>query len=182
MAAPWSIVLNKHIFSFILDDILPVLSNKDSNRTLLFWDWFTLKVWLKISSSEFSEVISHAANTEVWNVTIPLIFKHTFTSWVEEADAWSIFLCYSNKISKSGLNSIRDSRGHEKNITLELFSSVSKSILIALPFLFSEENEGWVFVSKDWFDIIFRERDQSWDRCSFGEFYDTIHWGSAIVS
>jgi hypothetical protein len=80
VAAPWGVVLDKDILGLVLDDLLPVLSDQDSESTLLLWDGLTLEVRLELSFSELAEEGGHAANTEMVDVSIPVVLEHALAS------------------------------------------------------------------------------------------------------
>ena len=125
MTAPWGVVLDKHVFSLILDNLFPLLSNKDGEIALFFRDVFTLEVWLKLAILEVLDVRLNALSVDSGDITFPNILEHVL-GWVKETNAWQILFLDSNKVGKTGLDTLSNTRGHKENLTIEFFGSSSE--------------------------------------------------------
>lgn len=162
MAAPWRVVLNKHILGWILHDAFEGLAHDDSETVScgLLRDGLRLEMGLKVARLEVRDELGDIGARHALDVTTPVELKHIL-AWLDDSHRWQVVLGDADKLGQACLDAVRDTRGDEENLALEVFSGSLENTLVILAFLLCEENQSALVVTEDGLNVVLAEGDEA---------------------
>jgi len=164
MSAPWGIVLNEDILGWVLNDRFEFLSDNDLNWSVVAcWDFLSLEIWLNLSCLNVINEVANDVNGQVSSSGLASVFLHV--SWQYNSKSWEVCCGNTHEFGESLLDSSTDIRVSEKHLTFVGFGGLFESSLecgLAVFFVRSEQNDGWLLLSENGFNLILSEFENSW--------------------
>jgi len=163
MTAPWGVIFDENVLSFIHNNIIPVETDElvDGKR-LFLWDGLTLNVLGEASSLEVFEKLDHILGAEL--ITIEDELLEVSGGWVDDPELWEI-TSDSDVISKPLVETIYDTRGGHEDAALKFrrgLLKVSAGLLASLT-IFSEEEHARLTTAEDQLGGLLVEWHDGWD-------------------
>jgi len=173
VTAPWSVIFDKDIVLLVLNNLLPLFTDKLEDWLILaLWDWLTLEVLLEISTVEIFEKLDHVFGGQV---TIENELLKSTLGWVNDPELWEI-ASDTNVVSEPLVETVNNTGGRHEDATLKLggsFLEAGRGSIAGLTFL-SEKEQTWFSTTEDKLSGFLVEWHDGWNRVGLDESVDVI--------
>lgn len=170
VAAPGSVVLNKHILAGILDDVFPVLTNEGGETV----DWVRLRdrlgleMGLEVTCLVVRDELGDRVAVKGLDVAFVIVLEHGLLRR-DDTELRKVALLNTDELTKTRLDALRDARGHEQDLALEVGGSLGEGSLVVGALLLGEKDDGRVVVTEDRLNEIFAEGNKTRNRRLLGK-------------
>ena len=138
-------------------------------------------MWAEVAGLEVGDELGNIVTRHGFRVTFINVLEHGIL-WANQAERGHVTSLDTDKLGESALDTLGNTGGDEKDLTLQVLGGLLVNILVALVGLLGEEDDSRVLVTEDWLDVVLAEGDQTGDRRFLGESDDLVLGGSTGVA
>ena len=138
-------------------------------------------MWAEVAGLEVGDELGNIVTRDGFRITFINVLEHGIL-WANQAERGHVTSLDTDKLGESALDTLGNTGGDEKDLTLQVLGGLLVNILVALVGLLGEEDDSRVLVTEDWLDVVLAEGDQTGDRSFLGESDDLFLSGSTAVA
>ena len=110
-------------------------------------------MWLEAAGLEVGDELGNIVTRHGLRISFPNVLEHGLF-WANQAERGHVTRLDTDKFGESALDALGNTRGDEKNLTLQVLGGLLVNILVVRVGLLGEEDKSWIVVSEDWLDVI----------------------------